>query len=152
MQEPLAPELEAALQAEEAGALNQIVQARRPEHLAQLRLVAADETAPALYRSRAIYALGRWGDPAAVADIVRGLPTLTEQGRLSAMDALGRLATPEAERVLAANAGDASPQVRKLVVEGLVRTKGAVADSTLRVIAERDPEGWLRELASRHVK
>jgi HEAT repeat protein len=152
VQERLSPELEAALQAEEAGTLNQIVRARRPEHLAQLRQVAADETAPPLYRSRAIYALGRWGDPAAVADIVRGLPTLNEQGRLSAMDALGRLATPDAERVLTDYAGDASPQVRKLVVEGLARTQGAAAQSTLRGIAERDPEGWLRELASRNVK
>jgi len=152
VQERLSPELEAALQADEAGALNQIVRARKPEHLAQLRQVAADETAPPLYRSRAIYALGRWGEPAAVADIVRGLPTLTEQGRLSAMDALGRLATPEAERVLADHADDGSPQVRKLVVEGLVRAQGAAAQSTLRAIAERDPEGWLRELASRHVK
>jgi len=148
----LSPELEAALQAEEAGALNEIVRARRPEHLAQLRELAADETSPPLYRSRAIYAVGRWGDPVAVADIVRGLPTLTEQGRLSALDALGRLATPEAEKVLADYAADASPQVRKLVVQGLVRTKGAAAQSTLRAIAERDPESWLRELASRHVR
>lgn len=152
MQGRLSPELETALKAEEAGTLNEIVRARRPEHLAQLRELAADDTAPPLYRSRAIYALGRWGDPAAVADIVRGLPTLAEQGRLSALDALGRLATPEAERVLADYAADASPQVRKLVVEGLVRAKGAAAQSTLRAIAERDPEGWLRELASRHVR
>jgi HEAT repeat protein len=152
VQERLSPELEAALQAEEAGTLNQLVRTRRPEHLAQLRQVAADETAPPLVRSRAIYALGRWGEPAAVADIVRALPTLTEQGRLSAMDALGRLATPEAEQVLADHAGDPSPQIRKLVVEGLARTKGAAAHSTLRAIAERDAEGWLRELASRHVK
>jgi HEAT repeat protein len=152
VQERLSPELEAALQAEEAGALNQIVRARRPEHLVQLRQVAADETAPPLYRSRAIYALGRWGEPAAVADIVRGLATLDEQGKLSAMDALGRLATPEAEQVLAGYAGDASPQVRKLVVQGLARTTGAAARSTLRAIAERDPEGWIRDLASRNVR
>ena len=44
-------------------------------------------------------------------------------------------------------------QVARLMGRGRrVRTKGAAAQSTLRAIAERGPEGWVRELASRYVR
>ena len=139
-----------ALEAFESGFLDQIIRAKRPEDFEALRsLVVTDAPGLDRYRRRAIYALGRWGNPEAADDIVRVMPRLDETGRIAALDALGRLGTESARDAIASYGEDPSSQVRKFVVRSLGRVGGPEATERLREIARTDPNGWIRELAQK---
>ena len=141
-------ELEAALNAEEAGELNEIVRRHSPGHFEILRELATDPTTKPEHRNKALYALGRWGDPRIVPDLERLLPELDEAGRIAALDALGRLGVEQALPAVMRTSNDPSPQVRKMAIEALKRIGGPQAREQLRAIAERDPEKWIRRLAT----
>lgn len=144
----LPAELEAALRSFEAGALDRVIERKRPEDFEALqRLLGPDRPARPDSRQRAIYALGRWGDTRVVPDIVRLLPELSESHRITAIEALGRLGTQTAGAAVEEYADDPSPHVRKFVVEALSRIGDPAAEKRLRRMAERDPADWVRNLA-----
>lgn len=147
----LPTELSRALEADEAEELGEIIRGHRVEHFDVLRkLVSLDPDVSAEHRRKALYALGRWGDPSVIPDIERVLPNLEEGGRIAGINALGELGTDQALQVVARYGRDPSSQVRKVVVEALGRIGGAEAQRALRAIAEEDPEEWVRRLAARH--
>lgn len=149
----LPDELATALEAEEAGELSEIIRERRRKHFESLcRLAFGGPEVKAEYRQKAIYALGRWGDPRIVDDIAKVLPALAEAGRIAAIDALGRLGTERAFEVVAECESDVSPQVRKMVVEACGRIGGPRAETRLRSIAKRDAEDWIRSLALKRIE
>ena len=146
----LPDEIKDALRAFENGALDRIIRRKRPEDLAALRGLITEAADPN-YRQRAIYAVGRWGDTSAVPDLVRVLPVLKESHTYTALEALGRLGTPEARAAVESYADHPSPQVRKFVVEALTRIADPAADATIEKMARGDSEGWVRELAARRM-
>lgn len=149
----LPPELKDALKAFEIGALDRIIDRKRKEDFEALRALLAEGTGvDPDDRQRAIYALGRWGDPSVVPEVVSLLPTLKESHRITAIEALGRLGTGPARTAVESCADDPSPQVRKFVVEALARFRGPAAKATLRKIAREDAEPWVRELAAKRMK
>lgn len=148
----LPDELQAALEADDAGELNQLLQHRRPEDFQALQsLLTLDSPVPADYRTKALYAVGLLGDPVVVPTIIRLLPELDERGRMSALSALGRLGTPEATAALIEHADEPSPQVRKIAVLALSRNPTPEAQRKLQDVAASDPVAWVRETAERHV-
>jgi HEAT repeat protein len=138
-------ELKSALEAEEAGELNEIIRRHGPEHFKILRELATDKTE---HRNKALYALGRWGDPRVIPDIERILSGLDETGRIAALDALGRLGRKQALTAVMRSSSDPSPQVRKMAIEALGRIGGPEARQQLRAIAEKDPQEWIRKQAA----
>ena len=149
----LSNELRAALEAEEAGELVQLVRRGRPEDFVALRsLLSVDPSIPPGFRTKAMYALGRWGDPSVVPDITRLLPELGERERVGALSALGHLGASEAAPAILEFANDPSPQVRKAAAVALSRTATPEAATKLRDLAANDPLPWIRELAARRTR
>lgn len=136
-----------ALEADDSGPLDEIIRARRPENWQALRAVVVADEMPLELRRKAIYALGRWGDPEATPAIQRAVPRLDERGHIAAIDALGRLGTEDALETIEQFRDDPSPQIRKFVVKALSRIGGTRARVTLDAMADKDPEEWLRKLA-----
>jgi HEAT repeat protein len=129
------------------------VGAKRSEDFVALRgLLAPDADVSPDDRQRAIYALGRWGEPSVVPQVVALLPTLKETHCLTAIEALGRLGTSPARVAIESYSHHESPHVRKFVVEALNRIGDSAADAILRKIASDDREPWVRELASKRVQ
>lgn len=149
--EQLPQELKDAVRAFENGALDRIVARRRLEDFDALRRLLV-EPVETKYRERAIYALGRWGDPVVVPDIINLLATLQEPSMYTTIDALGRLGTPTAREAVETYAEHPSPQIRKFVVEALIRIADPPAESTLQKMARGDTEPWVRDLADRRIK
>ena len=114
-------ELRQALDADESCDLDEIIRQHRPADFEALRSLLADPAAGTLRQTRAIYALGRWGDPAAVKAIRDLLPGLGYDGRITAIDALGRLGTEEAVNAILEYANDESLPMRKFVSRALAR-------------------------------
>ncbi len=142
--------LRAALEAEESGELVRLLGRKRPEDFAALReLLALDASIPSDFRTKAMFALGRWGDPSVVPDIIRLLPNLAERERISALAALGHLGRPEAVPAILESADDASPQVRKAATLALRRISTPETVAKLKDIAAKDPVSWIRDLAAR---
>jgi HEAT repeat protein len=143
-------ELRRALEADESGDLEQIIQERRQEHFdALLSLLSTDASVNPQHRTRALFALGRWGNPNVVSAIQRILPDLDEIGRATAVDALGRLGTPEALSAIIERAEDPSQNVRKFVARALGRINMPEARAKLTDMERGDPEGFVREAAAR---
>jgi HEAT repeat protein len=150
---PLPDELTRALEAEEAEGLNEIIRAHREGDFESLRgLVSTDPSVDKGHRNKALYALGRWGNPSVVPDIERVLPELDETGRIAAIDALGQLGTEQALEAVTRYSSDPAPQVRKAVVLALSRIGAPEAQTRLRAMANEDPEEWIRGLAARHLE
>jgi HEAT repeat protein len=146
-------ELKDALKAFEIGALDRIIDRKRKEDFKALRvLLNKDADVNPDDRQRAIYALGRWGDPSVVPEIVSLLSTLKESHRITAIEALGRLGTNPARRAVESYADDPSPQVRKFVVEALSRIGDRAAKAALQKIAREDREPWIRDFAAKRMK
>ena len=145
------PRLERALEAFETGELDLIVRRGRPEDFEALRALVSMDADPD-HRQRAIYALGKWGKPEVVPDIVAVLPGIEEAGRVTAVEALRRLGTPAAEEAIVELAEDPSVDVRKYVVRALRRRGDEKAERTLRRIADRDPEEWIRSMAEQAMR
>ena len=142
----LPPELTRALESDDSGPLDEIVRARRLEHFNVLRQLVTSN-AGTKDRTKALYALGRWGDPRVVSEIEGALPQFDEKARIAAIDALGRLGSEDTVGVISGYRRDPSPHVRKFVVRALARIGGARSQAELRTIATDDPEEWIRRLA-----
>lgn len=146
-------DLRQALDADDALELDQLLRRRRPEHLRALQtLLTTDPSVPPDHRTKALYALGLWGDPAVVPAITRLLPQLDERGRMSALSALGRLGTPEAVAAVIEHTDEQSPQVRKIAVLALSKSPTPEARQKLREIARTDRVKWVRDVAARHIE
>ncbi len=149
----LTAELRAALEAEESGELVRLVNRKRSQDFAALReLLSVESSAPPDFRTKAMFALGRWGEPSVIPDIVRLLPTLSERERISALTALGHLGRPEAASAILEFAHDASPQVRKAATVALRRISTPEAIAKLEDIAANDPLPWIRDFAARRLR
>ena len=145
--------LRRALEADDAEDLGLLLQQRSAQDFDALRtLLSPDLSVPANFRSKAIHALGLWGDPVVVPEIAQLTPQLDERGRMSALGALGRLGTPAAEAVVAAYVDDPSPQVRKMAVWALGQSPTPEANRKLREVASTDPVEWVREAAARSTR
>lgn len=146
-------ELERALVAFEAGALDKIIERKRSEDFEALRrLVSLEPSVNPDHRQRAIYALGRWGDSSVVPSVVKMLPSLKESHCITALEALGRLGTNDACAAIESFADNPSPQIRKFVVEALYRIGSPAAEAKLRKMANEDSEGWVRDLVAKRMK
>jgi HEAT repeat protein len=153
MKAKISPELAIALEADEAEELNAVVLARRPQDFdALVELATGTDVVDPMHRRRALYALGRWGDRAVVPRIVSVLPALDDGAKIAAIDALGNLPTPEGLEAIQARATDPSPQVRKLVLQALAAIPDGRSGTTLKDMAETDPEEWIRTLARSHIE
>jgi HEAT repeat protein len=149
----LPEELRQALEADDAEELNQLLRRRRQEDFdALLTLLTPDPSVPPDHRTKALYALGLWGDPSVVPTITRLLPELDERGRMSALSALGRLGTPDALATIVEHLDEPSPQVRKIAVLALSRNVTPDTRRKLQEIATNDPVEWVREVASRRIE
>jgi HEAT repeat protein len=148
----LPEDLRVALDADDAEEFGQLLRRRQPEHFQALQtLLSTEPSIPADYRTKALYALGRWGDPSVVPAIRRLLPELDERGRISAVSARGHLGTPEAIAAVIEHADDPSAQVRKAATLALARNDTPDARAKLQEVAANDPAPWIREVAARHV-
>lgn len=144
--------LRKALESDCAEDICQIIDEKRPEDFAALRtFLSLDPSINPKLRTKAIYALGRWGDPVVVPGITKIMPKLDEPGRISGTDALSRLGTTNALEAVAERANDPSPNVRKIVVRALGKMKNPEAKTKLKAIATSDPEEWIRSSASKYL-
>lgn len=100
-------------------------------------------------RQRAVYMLGRMDRKEAAPNILKALPRLDEGGRVAAADALGRLATPEAQAAIVELSHDAAPQVRKFAAKALARIGTSGAIGHLRGMIDGDAEAFVRASAGK---
>ncbi len=139
-----------ALESDEAGDLTQLIRSRQPHDFEMLRsLLSLDSSIPPDFRTKAMYALARWGDASVVPDIVQLLPQLDKHECISALSALGRLGTQEATAAILEYTDDPSPQVRKTAALALRRIGTPEASAKLNELAANDPLPWIRDLAAR---
>lgn len=148
----LSATLQRALESDCADDLGEIIKAKREADFEKLReIVSSESTIDRVARTRAIYALGRWGDRKAVPDILKVMPNLDESGLLTAVDALGRLGAPAALQGILEYADNQSPDVRKFVVRALGRFDEPEAQAKLMEIHQRDQVEHIRILARKYV-
>jgi HEAT repeat protein len=141
-----------ALRSDESGELDQLIRMRRQEDLEALQgLLSMDQSVKQEYRVKALYALGRWGNPASIDLIRRLLPHLEETERVRAIDALGRLGTQDALEGILEYADDESIFVREFVIRALGRIATPEARAKLREIERSDPVNHVRALASKYL-
>jgi len=148
----MSPELLRAMESNCATGVEEVVAARRPEDLTALRtLLRADAELrhPAAFRQNAIHILGRWGDSESAAAIRSLLPTFNERERINAVDALGRLDSPDAEAAVLELAGDNSPDVRRFAAYALYNLATEASLGRLRDMQRTDPEQFVRTAAER---
>jgi HEAT repeat protein len=100
-------------------------------------------------RQRAVFLLGRMGHKKAAPLIITALPRLDEGGRIAAADALGRLATDDAEAAVVNLAHDVAPQVRKFAARALARIGKPTALGHLRGMVDGDAEPFVRAAAGK---
>ena len=141
-------ELRQALEADESGDLDVIIQQRRPEDFEALRRLLSGDAAAEPLRTWAIYALGRWGDPAVAGAIRDLLPRLGHDERITAIDALGRLGSREAVDGILGYAHDESLPVRKFVARALARINTPQARAGLSELERTDASDYIRSLAA----
>jgi len=145
--------LRRALESDCAADICQVIkEAKREDFEALQTFLSLDPSIKPEHRTKAIHALGRWGDPAPVTAIRSILPHLDEAGRISAIDALGRLGTREALRGVLDYVDDSSPHVRKFVTRALGRINTPEARTKLKQIKSKDPVDYIRALASEHLR
>lgn len=146
-------ELLRALESDESCELDQIVKDGNQEDLEALQsLLSMDPSVHPEHRRKALYALGRWGDPTSVSAIKALLPQLDEGERIAAVDALGRLGTQEAFEGVVDYVTDPSPHVRKFAIHALGRIGTPEARAKLVEIEAADSVEYVRALASKYVK
>ncbi len=139
-----------ALEVDESCDLDEIIQQRQQADFeALLSLLALEASVKPAHRERALYALGRWGNRAAVAPILGLLPHLEPTERIRTIDALGRLNAQEALAGILDYANDQSPHVRKFVTRALGRINSPEAQTKLREIERHDAVDFIRSLASK---
>ena len=134
----LSKKLTNALNADEPGALAEIVASRRTRDVDALRMIARNDDGSyddAMQR-KALSAIGRMGDPSDGPMLIEVLPRLADDRlRVAAIDALGRLGSPAAVEALATYLDDSSPQIRKTVVIALDRARTPRARELLADLA-----------------
>jgi HEAT repeat protein len=144
--------LKSALESDCASELNEVLQEKRQADLEKLiELVSTSPEVNPKHRTRAIYALGRWGNTAAVDKIIQVMPVLDEIGRITAIDSLGRLGSHKALQPIFEQSDDPSMHVRKFVIHALGRYKLAEARAKLVEMRENDPDPILRTLAAEYL-
>lgn len=149
----ISKELLIALESDDAKELEKIIKRRKPEDFKSLQsLLSLDPSVKPEHRAGALYALGKWGDPASVVIIRNIFPHLEEMGRISAIDALGKLGTQEALESILNHARDSSPHVRKFVAIALGKINTPKARAKLTEIAAKDPEDYIRAIASDYLR
>lgn len=142
-----------ALESDDAYELGHVIKDRKQEDFEALQVfLSLDPSINPEHRAKAIYALGRWGDPAPVADIRSILPRLNEAGRISAIDALGRLGTKDALGGVLDYVNDPSPNVRKFAAHALGRINTSEARAKLKEIEAKDQVDYIRAIASKCLK
>ena len=145
-------ELMEAFESDDAGGLCRLIKERRPQDFEALQhFLSVDPSVNPQHRRKALYALGRWGDPTVVTAIRAILPHLDEAGRISAVDALGRLGTEEALVGVLQYVNDTSLRVRKFVTHALGRINTPEAKAKLKEIEAKDAVGYIRTLASKYL-
>jgi HEAT repeat protein len=149
----LSEKLLRALESDDSGQLDQIIKEGKEEDFAALQsLLSLDPAINPEHRRKAIYALGKWGDPSVVSAINRLLPHLAEAERATAVDALGRLGTPEALAGVLTCAADPSPHVRKFVAHALGKIATPEAQAKLKEIEAGDSVDFVRNAASTYLR
>lgn len=149
----ISEELRKALEADESCELDQVIKEGKSQDFEALQsLLSMDPSVDPQHRRKALYALGRWGDPAPVDAINKLLPELDEGERVTAVDALGRLGTEAALTGLLNCASDPSPDVRKFVARALGRIDLPEAQKKLKEIETDDSVDYVRDMASKHLK
>ena len=149
----ISKELLRALESDDSGELDQVIKERKEEDFEALQsLLSLDPSVNPEHRRKALYALGRWGDPAPVSAINNLLPQLDEAERITAVDALGRLGTPEALAGVLACVADPSPHVRKFATHALGRIDTPEAQAKLKEIEANDSADFVRDVASKYLK
>lgn len=142
-----------AIDSDCADSLSQIIKEKRQEDFEALQeFLSPEALVKPEYRTRALYALGRWGNPTVVEGIHRLLPTLDEAGRISAVDALGRLGTEEALTDILDCVNDSSPQVRKFAVHALRKINTSTARAKLQEVATQESIDYIREQATKYLE
>lgn len=147
----LPEELELALQADDSERLQAIIEEGEPAHFAALQSLLATESVDPAYRRKALWALGRWGNPEVVPRIRQIMPQLPEVERIAAVDALGRIGTPEALEGVITAADDESLDVQRFAVRALGRINTAPAIDKLREIETRTTDDDMRQLISKQL-
>jgi HEAT repeat protein len=146
-------QLRLAMEAECAGAVEEIVDAHRQDDLTVLRaMLTADADVPPAFRNTAVQILGRWQDTQSVAAIRELITDFGERERANAVDALGRIGGPDAETVVLDAAEDTSPDVRRFAAYALARLGSERARGVLRTLAVEDPAEPVRAAASRGLR
>ena len=145
--------LRRAFESDDACDLGRVIKSGKQEDFEALQaLLSLEPSVNPEYRKKAIYALGRWGDPAPVAAISSLLPHLDEAGRISAIDALGRLGTKKAVEGVLDYATDPSPHIRKFVARALGRINTSEARAKLKEIEAKDEVDYVRAIATKHLR
>jgi HEAT repeat protein len=120
------------------------------DDLRRLReVIASGTTADPRAQQNALSLLARAGDRDAVPVIVARLPDFEERQRITAVDALGRLATPKAATAVLDLTNDPSADVRRFAAVALARIGGVAARARLVRTAEDDPVDFVRRQARR---
>ena len=137
-------EVSKALESECAHSMEQLLENKISQNFTDLTEVLSSDTANNDDKAKALYALGRWGDKAAVAAIIKSLPKLDEIGRVSAVDALGRLDSEESFAAIEKLSTDNSPYVRKFTAQTLLRSKKAKAAKILKSMKAKETVEFVR--------
>ena len=133
--------------------LQELVPKLKAEEVKELMsLVSGKSEAPLLHRQRAVFVLGRLGKTEALANILKAIPELDENGRVAAADALGRLGGGKARGALVKLSSDPDAQVRKFAARALARVGDKAAVECLQAMAEDDRQDWVREAARKQLE
>ncbi len=143
-------ELTNAIESDCAHSMEPLMEAKRSQDLKDMLDLLKEDVGTSNARARALYALGRWGDPKVVEQISEALPLFNDLERASAIDALGRLGSAPALASVISLQDDPSMQVRKFVVRALSRFKGAKAAKALKYMEENDSEDLVRAYARKY--
>lgn len=146
-------ELEGALESDDLGPLERIIEQGDPDDFETLQALVRDEDTSEMYRRRAMTALGKWPDreDQALEVIESVLPGLNEIERITAVSALGRIGTPAARDVLL-ECRDDVPDVRRQAVKALGRIQDEPAETTIREMAAQDESEMVRETALEQIQ
>jgi HEAT repeat protein len=143
--------IQTALEADDAELLMAIIRQGDPDDFRVFEELARDAETPPEIRRKALYALGRWPDQEeeALEAIAVALPQLDELERIAALDALGRLAVPQAVGVVMTLAEAGEPDIRRSVVQALDSLGTAEALEAVARFAEDDNSEMVRDVARR---
>lgn len=109
-----------------------------PANRAALSEIVRNDHEPMDRRGRAVYLLGMWPDDETVATLVEVVDELDEAGRSAAASGIGRVKTRAGMSALEHLAGDPSPDVRRVAINGLGAAGTPEATAVLRRVREND--------------